>query len=361
MTSQRREQLRRFGALALCLLGVPLLLTLGSLVQDSPIRVGEPSPRTVVAPDQIRIDDPEGTEAARTAAAESVQPVLVTDDEATAAIVRSVRSTFDTIAQIPRRGGGRGAGRAAGRASARGGRRGFQLVGHGLGGEDAGALEAPVPAVTRSARAIDDALPFLDEDAAALLAELSDEQLAAVRTDAVQIAQEYARGAHAPDAVEDDVATLLRQELALRSLPQGTGRGVIDPVVREAAQPTLREDANATAAARERAAADVTDITQSWARGAVIVGAGEVVSGVQLAALRSRDLDGADPVGTLVRAFATALLVPSPAASTCASTARGCGARAGCCCCSPCSSQPRQRRWRSSPSCRSRWDPSGTS
>ena len=309
MTSQRRDQLRRIGALVLCLLGVPLILTLGSLLQESPIRVGAPSPRTVIAPDQISIDDPEGTQAARAAAAEAVQPVLVRDEEASGAIVRTVRETFDTVAEV--RGAVRDEAADGAAAGADAPAAGNQPTGSASGSlaTDVPTLGGPADESAPIARRLRAALPFLDADAVGALATLSDEQVSALRIDGVQIAQEYARGAHSPDAVESDVESVLRQELALRSLPPGTARGVIDPILRQAAQPTLREDPNASAAAREQAAADVADITQTWARGAVIVGAGEQVSDVQLAALRSRNLDGADPVGTLVRAVATALLV----------------------------------------------------
>lgn len=308
MTSQRRDQLRRAGALALCLLGVPLILVLGSLLQESPIQVGEPSPRTVIAPDRIRIDDAEGTQAARSSAAEAVRPVMITDEEATAVIVRSVRERFDAIAEVRGEAQDTPAAPSSDAPSAATGSLAPSPQGLEAPPRTAASAE-PVAGEQRIAEDIADALPFVSAEAATSLAELSDDQLAELRVDGVQIAQTFARGAHAPDAIEGDVETLLRQELALRSLPGGTGRGVIDPMLRAAARPTVREDANATAAAREQAAADVPEITQTWARGAVIVGAGEVASDLQLAALRSRNLGGADPIGTLVRAIATALLV----------------------------------------------------
>ncbi|MBW3575155.1 MAG: GDP-L-fucose synthase [Actinobacteria bacterium] len=64
---------------------------------DQPVRLGEPSPRTIVAPDLIRVADPEATARARRQAAAEVAPVVVDDPEAKAAIVQSVRDAFAAV------------------------------------------------------------------------------------------------------------------------------------------------------------------------------------------------------------------------------------------------------------------------
>jgi membrane-associated HD superfamily phosphohydrolase len=69
--------LQRAAALILAVVVIPSVMVLSSALQDAPIRLGAASPRTVVAPDLIRVDDPEATEVARAAAAEAVAPVLV--------------------------------------------------------------------------------------------------------------------------------------------------------------------------------------------------------------------------------------------------------------------------------------------
>ncbi|MDP8970798.1 MAG: hypothetical protein M3N52_09975, partial [Actinomycetota bacterium] len=61
--------LRRALALILALIGIPAALSIGAFVEEQPIRVGERSPRTVIAPNLIRVVDQEATEQARRRAA----------------------------------------------------------------------------------------------------------------------------------------------------------------------------------------------------------------------------------------------------------------------------------------------------
>src|SRR5687768_5371152 len=90
-------RLHRTVALLLALVGVPAALSLSVFLMDAPIRPGEPSPRTVVASDLIRVPDPEATDRARRAASDGVEPVLVDDPAARAAIVQRVSDAFVAV------------------------------------------------------------------------------------------------------------------------------------------------------------------------------------------------------------------------------------------------------------------------
>lgn len=219
----RRTQ--RLAALVLAVIAVPAVLSADGALRDAPIVVGEPSPRTVVAPDLIRVGDPEATAVARDDAAVAVAPVLISDDEAPAAIVREVREAFATARSV------RGA--AAGAAA--------------LDPEE--QVEALVGRLT-----------MLDEAGLRRLVELSDAELSQVAAEAVGIAQLYARQTVGEGRVDDAADRLLRIELAVRPLPEGVGDAVVAPVLRAALRPTVREDAAATAATRERSAAAVSEV-----------------------------------------------------------------------------------------------------
>ncbi|MDQ3029463.1 MAG: hypothetical protein M3R09_05410, partial [Actinomycetota bacterium] len=56
---------RRILPLVLALAGVTAALSISVFLTDQPIYVGEPAPRTVVAPDLIRLPDSEATDRAR--------------------------------------------------------------------------------------------------------------------------------------------------------------------------------------------------------------------------------------------------------------------------------------------------------
>jgi cyclic-di-AMP phosphodiesterase PgpH len=268
VTSKGRDLLQRLGALALALLVIPLLLSISSLLQDRPIRLGEESPRTVVAPNAITgIPDPEATERARRDAAAAVSPVLVDDDEAKAAIVQDVRDAFARV-------------RAA---------------------REAGPDEQR-PSVEEQVAALGERLEMLDEEALRLLVGLTDEQLSQVSTEAIQIAQQLARQRIRDDQVERVLSEQLTTELAVRPFPGEVASTVVDPIIRSAARPTVAVDAAATADARRQAAAEVAEVERSFTGGSVIVSAGEVVDEMQMAALRRRGLEGADPWRTLATA-----------------------------------------------------------
>ncbi|HVM13672.1 MAG TPA: HDIG domain-containing protein [Egibacteraceae bacterium] len=266
--------LPRLLALALMVVGVPALLGVSEFLQDTPIRVGEPSPRTVVAPDTIRVPDPEATERARREASEAVQPVFVDDEEAKAAIVEQVSDVFARA--------------SAARATGDGER---------------------APSRSEQVEALQDRLTMLDEEGLALLVSLSDEQLQRVAAESTQIAQQFARQAITEDNIDAIADEQLPTELVLRPFPDGVDEQVVDPVIRDALRPTVRLDEAATADARRQAAGEVADVERSYLGGSVIVSAGETVDEVQFAALQRRGLEGREPWGAMLRGLLLSVLL----------------------------------------------------
>jgi hypothetical protein len=274
MARSVRPQVRRVLALVLALLGVPAALSITVFVMDIPVRVGEPSPRTIIAPDLIRVADPEATDRARRQAAEEVEPTLVDDQEARAAIVQSVRDAFAAVrdARAP-----------------------------GENGEKADA-DAQIAAMRQR-------LPMLDTEGLELLVRLDDEELAQTTAEGVAVAREFARQRITAARVETIADEQLRNELVVRQFPPGVANAVVDPLIRASLRPTVIEDEAATAAARESAADSVAEVMRTFPTSSVIVTDGEEVDPAQFAALRQRGLEGAEPWRPAVKALIVAFLI----------------------------------------------------
>ncbi len=271
MTTQKSpEWLTRTIAALVALVGVPLILSVTAFLQDQPIRVGEPSPRTIVAPDTIQVVDPEATERARRDAARAVQPVLADDDEARAAIVEQVRDSF---------------------AAAKDLREGDDL--------------------TRSEQmqALRERLPVLDDEGLRVLTGLSDSQLERVADQAEQVAQQLALESIREDRLEDYQTRRLSQALSVRDFPMDADQHVVGPIISDALRPTVREDPVATAEEQQQAAGEVSEVQRIYHRGSPIVTAGEPVDEVQYAALRTRGLEGSEPWRAMLRVFLLTLVV----------------------------------------------------
>jgi cyclic-di-AMP phosphodiesterase PgpH len=269
----RPVQIRRFLALFIALVGVPLALSITVFGGDTPVRVGEPSPRTIVAPDLIRVPDPDATDRARRQAADEVSAIVVDDQEARAAIVQSVRDAFAVVrdARAP-----------------------------GEDGERANPDE--------QIEAMRQRLPMLDGEALDLLVRLSDDEVAQSAAEAVAVAREFARQRITEDRIETIANEQLRNELVVRQFPPGVADAVVDPLIRASLRPTVIEDEDATAEARETAADAVAEVVRTFPAFSVIVSAGEEVDSVQFAALRQRGLEGAEPWRPIVKAFIIAFL-----------------------------------------------------
>ncbi len=256
--------------MALAIIGIPAILSISAFWQEAPIREGEPSPRTVLAPDPIRVDDPETTERERRNAAESVEPIQVPDNEARRAIVQNVEDTFARIEQAR---------------------------------EPSSGADKQALSVDEQVAGLLDQLEDLPPSAIRALVELDDDQLLVARAQAVEVAQDLALRSIAEGAVEQ-TKDQIDSMLAVRRFPDDVGQTAVKPILASALQPTVRVDEEATAAERDRAAAAVAPLQKSFPPGTPIVQVGETVTVVQMAALRARDLDGADPWLTVGRALA---------------------------------------------------------
>jgi cyclic-di-AMP phosphodiesterase PgpH len=256
-------------ALALAIIGIPAILSASAFWQETPIRQDEPSPRTVYAPDLVRVDDPEATERERRNAAEAIPETTVADLEARRAIMQSVEDTFVRVE----------------------------------------AIREPNPGQRTQALGIDEQVEALRDQsdlptsAIRELVALSDEQLALVREQAVDAARDLAlRSIHEREV--DDTREQIGGLLAAWNFPGDIGTTVIEPILEDALRPTVRIDEEATAAARDAAAEAVAPVQKTFPPGTPIVQIGETVTEVQMEALRSEGLEGAVPWQTVIRAVA---------------------------------------------------------
>ena len=260
----------RIAALVLAILGLPSIMGLAAIFTDAPITVGEESPRTVIAPEEIRVVDEDETELARRRARESVEPVLSENLGAQSELIQFVVDAF-SVAQSVRSPG----------------------------------VDGDIPSLSQQIDGLSQRLPDLDDDALALLVDLTDSELATARSEAVSIA----RTAAATEILEGDVDayadTQLQRELALSTVGPDVGSMILEPILRAALRPTTTVNAEQTSEQQEAAATDVEPVEVPFRRGTPIVRSGDVVSTVQLQALRDAGLDGSDP---LIE-FAQALLL----------------------------------------------------
>ncbi len=296
-----RLLLQRVAAAVLLVLVVPLLVSLGTFDDDQSIVVGEPSPRTVVADETIRVVDEDATDEARRIAAQSVDPVAVFDPEARAAIVSDVRSVFTAVREA---------------------RRPVTVTETPDGAASEGASASPTPETVRRQPTVDEQVDqltreveLLDEAGLRALAELSTQSLASVETETVQLAQELARRGFLEDEVDDEVSNLLSTELAVRSFPGETEELVVDPLIRSVARPTQVVDPDQTDLAEQRAREAVPEVARTFAAGDPIVVDGETVEKLQFQALQLLNLQGAGPVQNLLRSLAAMVLVVAIAAA----------------------------------------------
>jgi cyclic-di-AMP phosphodiesterase PgpH len=282
--ARQRLLLARVIALLVALVVVPVVITLGSLSGEQPVREGEPAPRTILAEEAVRVVDEEATERARQSAAESVEAVLVYDAEAQRAIVSDVREVFVSTRAV----------RAAATTD--------------TSEPDAdGRTTRPTPAAQRDQ--LTESLPELPEEVVGALVALSDGDLEIVERETVAIAQQLARQRIEPDEVEERLAVDLPVELALRSLPGDTGTTVVTPVLETKMGPTVTVDLDTTAADRTRAADAVADVASSWLPGQEIVREGQLVGPLEYLAIEQLRVGGTSAWLTLGRALLSMLVV----------------------------------------------------
>ncbi len=294
MSRNARFMLNRGIALVLLVLVAPVLTALAAFSQDRPVRVGEGSPRTVIADDTIRIVDEDATDEARRVASESVEPVMVVDGAAQTAIVADVRALFAEV-------------RVAAEP--------IPVSAADLSpNPSTEGTETPTEPTTREptddeqVEALLAATDLLGESGLRAIVELTTTQLRTLEDETVVISQELARQRFTEAELDDTVATLLATELAVRSLPRDTADTVVRPLIRAVARPTLQVDPDATQAARQRAADGVAEVAQTWQAGDPIVTAGDVVEPLAFEALEQLGLEGSSPWQAVLRAIAAMLL-----------------------------------------------------
>ena len=295
MSAERRLLLARLIAAALVVFAVPLVIGIGAVAEEQPIREGESAPRTVVAESQVSFTDEAATEVARRQAAEAVEAVVAADTDARTAFLSDVRAAFQAAWDV--------------REPAV--ENNDDDEGDG-GSDDGDADDENEPSTPSPATQVDELLtlePDLDEELADHLVALSDTELEIVERETVLIAQQLARQRVTEDDVQAVLADTLSVELALRSFPADSEQEIAEPLLSSLMRPTYTVDPDATAAARERAAADVDDVTRVWNLGEVIVNEGERVDAMSFRAVDQLGLTGASPGIAWLRATLAMLVV----------------------------------------------------
>ncbi|MEE8600996.1 HD family phosphohydrolase [Euzebya tangerina] len=260
----------RIAALLLAILGLPSILGLAALFTEAPITLDEESPRTVIAPEELRVIDEEETELARRRAAEAVEPVVTENLTAQSDLIQFVVDAF-AVAQSVRSPG----------------------------------VDGDIPSASQQIDGLSQRLPVLEEEALRLLVDLTDAALSTARSEAQSIARTAAATEILEGEVEDYANNQLQTELARSTVGPEVSRLILEPILREALRPTRTVNEQETISAREAAAEAVEPVEVPFRRGTAIVRSGEIVTPIQLQALREAGLDGSDP---LIE-FAQALLL----------------------------------------------------
>jgi cyclic-di-AMP phosphodiesterase PgpH len=269
----RRYWVVRLLIVAIVFVGLPAVLSIPAFLAEVPIRTGEISPRTVIAPVLIRVEDPEATERARQEAADGVDAVVEFDPDAQTAVITQVRDYFAIAEEV----------RQPGEPEE----------------DDEDAPEEPT--TQEQMQAMEGRLAMLNADGRRILAEMEDARLEQVRSETLDIARDLARQRIREGEIDSVVDEQLRTELAVRDISNEEMEEIVGPFIRSAMRPTVVTDEIATARARRDAAANVSEVVRSFPRGSVIVSAGEEATPVQIAALERAGLVGADPRWEILR------------------------------------------------------------
>lgn len=250
----------RVAALVVAVMGLPLLLGLAAFFTDAPITIGTASPRTVIAPEEIRVPDEGQTQLARRQAADAVEPVISENLDAQTDLVQFVVDAF-ALAQSVR----------------------------------SPDVDGDVPSDRQQRDVLAQRLTMLDTAAIRRLVELPDAALGTARAEAIEIARDAAGAEILEGEVEAYADTQIRRELARSTVEPEIASEILAPILRAALRPTTTVDQEATAEAREAAAEDIDPVEVIIRRSTPIVRAGDEVTAVQLQALRQAGLEGSDP------------------------------------------------------------------
>jgi cyclic-di-AMP phosphodiesterase PgpH len=280
-TSPRRIVLLRLLAAGIVVLLVPLVVIASIALEDQVVREGEPAPTTILADREVRAVDDDATENARRVAAESVEPVRTVDRDAQTQIVGSVRRVFDDA----------------------------RAVRQPVAGSEDGQPVTRTPSRDEQAEALAEAQQELSSDTIQRLVSLSNSDLEAVERETIAVAQDLARQRVSEEELDEFLDDALPTELALRSFPRDSAETIAAPLIERKMRPTEVVDPELTAVERERAAAAVPEVAQTWRPGEAIVRESEVVEPLQLQAIERLGLTGASPVRQLLRAALAMFLV----------------------------------------------------
>lgn len=253
---------------------VPGVLSIRGYLEDAPIVEGEVAPRTVIAPDLIKVVDEEGTERSRREAATAVPPVVTEDNGARQQITQVVVDLFAQMQEARQAG-------------------------------PDGRIATREEQLANLRQRID----VIDSAGLERLVELGPAELSQLRAETLGIAQQLARRSITEEQVASVTEEVLSSELAIRALPEGAGESIVSPVIRAAARPTQATDQQATQQARDAAAAAVAPREVNYSAGAPVVRAGDVVSPVEFEALRQRGLEGGSPWRITARAVLLAVVL----------------------------------------------------
>lgn len=302
---------RRVGAALLVVLVVPVLVTIATLNEDSPLAEGQIATRTVRVGEvsaPIRVEDPEATELERRQARGDVVPPTTTDQD-------QIEATLDALDEVFR--------------AVRDARAPVQeqvtvqpSPPEPPPGRSPGS--PPSPTVTTSEReptdaearaAIDASLPFLAEEAQQRLVDLSPTQLDSVQDDFEQVVTRLlSAGGITGDELpagdglpSDEFAAELESVVGIVPWPQPRttfADEVVTPILLEQVlrQTTFVDDElyQEQLAAAEEA---VDEVERTWGAGEVVVEVGEEISAVQFAALERLGEAGSPPGVAFVRAL----------------------------------------------------------
>jgi cyclic-di-AMP phosphodiesterase PgpH len=289
----------RAGAAAALVVAVAFIVGLPAVGDGVTFQVGEPATESVPAPREVRAVDGEATELARRAAAEGVDAVLTVDVTAGQQLVSDLRGAFAATREV--------------RAltvpispDAADGTVDRPQEGEGGDAEDDGA-EAVLDAEQQRSE-LASRLVGLAPAVIAALVDTSDVELEIVERETISIGQLLARQRIREDALATLLADTLAVELGLRAPPRDTGETIVAPLLARYLRANVVVDLEATAVARQRAAASVDEIAQTWREGQFIVREGEIVSPLQAVALRDLEV-GVVPVWRILMRAAVAMLL----------------------------------------------------
>lgn len=280
--------LARALAAAVLLLVVPGLMTVGALDDAATATVGEDAPRTILAEDGLTVRDTVATDEARDEAEAQVQSVFTPIEGERGAILDDVRDVFAVVGEV---------------------RQPTEVAPSETTPGQTPAATTQAPSEAEQAAALEEAYPSLPMTTVGALVALDDPELAVVRSQALEIAGLFVR----EQVVEEDVSSvldaLLALEFSVRDLPEGTGEGIIRPVLEEFVRPTMAFDSDGTDAARQAAREEVDAVTRTWEPGEAIVTEGEVVTELDALALQEAGLEGSSAWARFWRSLGAMALV----------------------------------------------------